>query len=292
MSNFGALPSARPDHHGRAAMPAKPSLPQGESDAPAPGHYDTIFYLIRQTTGARHVTIQLDGDPRPPADEHMVCLDVPLVRQGRRFGTLRAYANRFESGAAHLLAGFAVLVAEQHALWSEAHLDVLTKALTRRAFMDELARATATYQRSGRACSLIMFDLDHFKAVNDTHGHAVGDAVLRAVAHVVQSELRRCDVLGRLGGEEFGVLVMADHATALEIAERLRAVIEGTIVRDYPHVGFTASLGVATTDPQTDTRDALIAAADMRLYAAKEGGRNQVQGADGFCNVVELVAIG
>lgn len=261
-----------------------------DADAPAPGHYDTIFYLIRQTIGARHVTIQLDGEPRPPADDHLACLEHPLVTQGRRFGMLRAYAEQFESGASHLLAGFAVLVAEQHALWSEAHLDVLTKALTRRAFMSDLGRAAATYQRSGRPCSLIMFDLDHFKAVNDVHGHAAGDAVLRAVAHVVQSELRRCDLLGRLGGEEFGVLVMADHMTALDIAERLRAVVEAAVVRDYRHVGFTASLGVATMDEQTDTRDALIALADARLYAAKEGGRNRVQGAEDTMRAYALQA--
>ena len=261
-----------------------------DADAPAPGHYDTIFYLIRQTIGARHVTIQLDGEPRPPADEHLACLEHPLVTQGRRFGMLRAYAEQFESGASHLLAGFAVLVAEQHALWSEAGLGVLTKALTRRAFMSDLGRAAATYQRSGRPCSLIMFDLDHFKAVNDVHGHAAGDAVLRAVAHVVQSELRRCDLLGRLGGEEFGVLVMADHLTALDIAERLRAVVEAAVVRDYRHVGFTASLGVATMDEQTDTRDGLIALADARLYAAKEGGRNRVQGAEDMMRAYALQA--
>lgn len=259
-----------------------------DASSPMPGHYDTIFYLIRQTIGARHVTIQLDGDPRPPADEHMACLESPLVSQGRRFGMLRAYAEEFESGASHLLAGFAVLVAEQHALWAEAHLDVLTKALTRRAFMSDLGRAAATFQRSGHPCSLIMFDLDHFKKINDTHGHAAGDAVLRAVAHVVQSELRRCDILGRLGGEEFGVLVMADHLTALDIAERLRSVIEATIIRDYRHVAFTASLGVATMDATTDTRDALIALADARLYAAKEGGRNRVQGDDNLPGLDEM----
>ncbi|MBN2761433.1 MAG: GGDEF domain-containing protein [Rhodobacteraceae bacterium] len=261
-----------------------------DSDSPMPGHYDTIFYLIRQTIGARHVTIQLDGEPRPLADDHMACLESPLVSQGRQFGMLRAYAEQFESGASHLLAGFAVLVAEQHALWAEAHLDVLTKVLTRRAFMSDLGRAAATFQRSGRPCSLIMFDLDHFKKINDTHGHAAGDAVLRAVAHVVQSELRRCDILGRVGGEEFAVLIMADHMTALEIAERLRAVIEATVVRDFRQVGFTASLGVATMDATTDTRDALIALADARLYAAKEGGRNRVQGDDDMPDLAELQA--
>lgn len=289
MSNASSVSSMEQDNTSPKAGPAM-KVDYPESDSPMPGHYDTIFYLIRQTIGARHVTIQLDGEPRPPADEHMVCIEAPLVKQGRRFGTLRAYAEEFESGASHLLAGFAVLVAEQHALWSEAHLDVLTKALTRRAFMSDLGRASAAYQRSGRPCSLIMFDLDHFKAVNDTHGHAAGDAVLRAVAHVVQSELRRCDVLGRLGGEEFGVLVMADHLTALDIAERLRAVVEATVVRDYPEVAFTASLGVVTMDESTDTRDALIALADARLYAAKEAGRNQVQGAEDMMEFAALHA--
>ncbi|MFN4057904.1 MAG: GGDEF domain-containing protein [Roseinatronobacter sp.] len=239
-------------------------------------HYDTIFYLIRQTTGARKVQIHLDGRPRPYIDPALAMLEAPLVHMGRRFGMLRAYAEQFESGAAHLLAGFAVLVAEQHALWSEAHLDVLTKAMTRRAFKMELGRAVSIYQRSGVACSLIMFDLDHFKKINDTHGHAAGDAVLSAVAHVVQSELRSCDRLGRLGGEEFGVLVLADAEASLEIAERLRATIEGTTVRDFPNVEFTASLGVAAMDEKIPSPDALMSLADARLYAAKLEGRNRV----------------
>lgn len=239
-------------------------------------HYDTIFYLIRQTTGARKVTIQLDGRPRPVVDPSLVCLSAPLVHMGRRFGMLRAYAEQFESGAAHLLAGFAIVVAEQHALWAEAHLDVLTKAMTRRAFKMELGRAVAIYQRSGVPCSLIMFDLDHFKKINDTHGHAAGDAVLSGVAHVVQSELRSCDRLGRLGGEEFGVLVMADPEASLEIAERLRSTIEGTIIRDFPHVEFTASFGIVSMSDDIPSVDALMSLADARLYAAKVEGRNRI----------------
>jgi diguanylate cyclase (GGDEF)-like protein len=239
-------------------------------------HYDTVFYLIRQTTGARKVQIHLDGRPRPVIEPGLAMLEAPLVHMGRRFGMLRAYAEQFESGAAHLLAGFAVLVAEQHALWAEAHLDVLTKAMTRRAFKMELGRAVSIYQRSGVACSLIMFDLDHFKKINDTHGHAAGDAVLSGVAHVVQSELRSCDRLGRLGGEEFGVLVLADAEASIEIAERLRATIEGTVIRDFPHVDFTASLGVASMSEDIPSRDALMALADARLYAAKSEGRNRV----------------
>jgi diguanylate cyclase (GGDEF)-like protein len=257
-----------------------------EHSATAPGayaapdpiaeQYDTILYLVRQTTGARHVAIQFDGAPAPQAPADMASIQAPIVHQGRRIGLLRAYAREFESGAGHLLAGFAVLVAEHHALWSVSHCDMLTKALTRRAFMADLGRAMSTWQRNGIPCSLVMFDLDHFKKINDTHGHAAGDAVLRAVAHVVQSELRPCDRLGRLGGEEFGVLLLADAEAAVEIAERLRRVIEGTLVRDFPQVDFTASLGVATASPIIGSRDALIAKADAYLYEAKSAGRNRV----------------
>lgn len=246
---------------------------------PVNQQFDTIFYLVRQTTGASHVAIQFDGAPPQAVPADMACIQAPLVHQGRRIGLLRAYAPEFESGAAHLLAGFAVLAAEQHALWSVAYCDMLTKALTRRAFMADLGRAVATWQRSGVPCSLVVFDLDHFKDINDTHGHAAGDAVLRAVAHVVQSELRPCDRLGRLGGEEFGVILLADTESAVDIAERLRSVIEGTVVRDYPAIAFTVSLGVSSCSPQRDTRDALMADADGYLYKAKEAGRNRVMGA-------------
>lgn len=246
---------------------------------PMAEQYDTIMYLIRQTTGARRVCVQLDGAPMQPVPKDMAGIQAPIVHQGVRIGMLRAFAEEFESGAAHLLAGFAVLVAEHHALWSVAHCDMLTKAITRRAFMLDLGRAVATFLRGGQNCSLVMFDLDHFKIINDTHGHNAGDAVLRAVAHVVQSELRPCDRLGRLGGEEFGVMLLADTDAAVEIAERLRRVIEGTVVRDYPDVAFTASFGVATCGPRIESRDALITAADAYLYKAKETGRNRVVGA-------------
>ncbi len=256
------------------ASPATLSMPDPMSEK-----YDTILYLVRQTTGASHVIVQLDGAPIQPVPNDLACLQVPIVHQGKRVGLLRAFAEEFVSGASHLLAGFAILVAEHHALWSVAHCDMLTRALTRRAFMGDLGRAVATWQRSGMPCSLIMFDLDHFKKINDTYGHSAGDAVLRAVAHVVQSELRPADRLGRLGGEEFGVLLFVDAETAVEIAERLRRVIEGTIVRDYPDIEFTVSLGVATCSSELDTRDALIATADAYLYEAKSEGRNRVKGA-------------
>ncbi len=263
-----------------SATSATLSLPD-----PMAEKYDTILYLVRQTTGASHVVVQLDGAPVQPVPHDLACIQVPIVHQGKRIGLLRAFANEFASGASHLLAGFAILVAEHHALWSVAHCDMLTRALTRRAFMGDLGRAVATWQRSATPCSLIMFDLDHFKQINDTHGHALGDSVLRAVTHVVQSELRPADRLGRLGGEEFAVLLLVDAEAAVEIAERLRRVIEGTTLREFPHIEFTASLGVATCSPEINSREALIDTADAYLYEAKREGRNRVKGA---VSVLEL----
>lgn len=249
--------------------------------APVANRFDTILYLVRQTTGADLVTVQIDGMPPQPVPPDLDCIQAPMVHQGQRFGMLRAYAREFPSGAAHLLAGFAVLATEHHVLWSVAQVDMLTRAMTRRAFMADLGDAVVTWARGGTPCSLISFDLDHFKHVNDTHGHALGDAVLSAVAHVVRAELRPCDKLGRVGGEEFAVLVIADTIAAIEIAERLRAVIESTVLREHPHVSFTGSFGVAGCDEGLDDRDALMDAADARLYQAKSSGRNCVVGPHG-----------
>ncbi len=255
---------------------------------PKSGQFDTILYLVRQTTGADVVQIHIDGMPPEPVPAGLQCLQVPLVHQGQNFGMLRAFAREFASGAAHLLAGFAVLVAEQHALWSVAQLDMLTGAMTRRAFTADLGNAVAMWSRNGTPCSLVTFDLDHFKVINDTYGHAAGDLVLRTVANMVRSELRPADRLGRLGGEEFGVLVPADAATALDIAERLRSVIEATVLREHPQIAFTSSFGVATCGEAGETRDALMAMSDARLYEAKTRGRNRVVGAPGLAVDIEL----
>lgn len=275
-----SIPQKTAQGQGVARRHGNPML---TSTAPISSQFDTIFYLVRQTTGAEIVTLHIDGMPPQPVPPQLQCLQAPLVHQGQRFGMLRAYAPEFASGAAHLLAGFAVLVAEQHVLWSVAQMDMLTGAMTRRAFMAELGNAVSTWLRGGTPCSLITFDLDHFKKINDTHGHALGDAVLSAVAHVVRAELRPCDRLGRIGGEEFAVLVIADAEAALEIAERLRAVIEATLLREHPSIRFTGSFGVASCDEGIELRDALIEAADARLYQAKSFGRNCVVGPQGPC---------
>ena len=126
--------------------------------------------------------------------------------------------------------------------------------------------------------SLIMFDLDHFKVVNDTYGHLGGDAVLVAVAQIVRDSLRDSDIAGRYGGEEFGiVLVNTTTEGAVVVAERIRATIESTpIAFDDGFINATASLGVACFTPNYSTIEEFIAASDEALYKAKQAGRNKV----------------
>jgi diguanylate cyclase (GGDEF)-like protein len=124
-----------------------------------------------------------------------------------------------------------------------------------------------------------MLDLDYFKRVNDTFGHTVGDAVLRHVAGLARSRLRGIDLFGRLGGEEFAVLLPGTALTgALEFAERLRQhVAENPTPCDNGPIAITVSIGVTELDPQDSGPSNVLARADRALYGAKEAGRNRVE---------------
>lgn len=155
-----------------------------------------------------------------------------------------------------------------------ATTDGLTKLLNRRTIMDELTRQIDAARKDGPALSVLLFDVDHFKRINDTVGHGVGDRVLREVAKLLKSSLRSSDKGGRYGGEEFLVILPGTTKTeALTIAERIRTRIAETPIQglDWP---VTVSIGVAHWVGHT--AHGLLATADMNLYRAKEGGRNRV----------------
>lgn len=156
-----------------------------------------------------------------------------------------------------------------------ANTDPLTGLANRRLAMKELDRAIMAARTSNEPVSLIVFDIDHFKAVNDSHGHQTGDKVIAVVAQIAARQARDADVVARIGGEEFSWLVPgADASRAAELAERLRLAIEaGTMSAPIPSV--TASIGHATLDAG-DTSLLLFARADEALYAAKRAGRNRV----------------
>ena len=174
---------------------------------------------------------------------------------------------------------------ERHAarqLYESSMRDALTDLYNRRFFDQRLREEYAFASRHGAPLSVILIDLDHFKRVNDTWGHPVGDEVLLKVAGVIKGCVRREDVACRFGGEEFAVIARAEtHDGALTVAERMRKRIEETPVHHEGQIiGVTASAGIATAVPP-DTYDspaALLAAADQALYRAKDRGRNRCEG--------------
>jgi diguanylate cyclase (GGDEF)-like protein len=163
-------------------------------------------------------------------------------------------------------------------LWALAHLDPLTGLPNRRAFRDEATSTLITAQTLHRPCAMISIDIDHFKRVNDTHGHGAGDVVLRRVADILKAPLRpEVDIAARLGGEEFAVLLPdTELAGARAFAEMLRHRVEHTVViAGEGEIRPTISLGVAMVTSDGDL-DNLIDRSDRALYAAKRAGRNRV----------------
>jgi diguanylate cyclase (GGDEF)-like protein len=158
-----------------------------------------------------------------------------------------------------------------------ASLDPLTALFNRRAFTEAAQRLIHRSARSRRAVTVLMFDLDHFKSINDRFGHAVGDDVLRLFARIAGENMRADDVIGRLGGEEFAAMVPGDGAVAAGIAERLRSLFEAAGVEISGHpLSATVSIGAAWTADDIPV-EALIAAADAALYRAKAAGRNRLE---------------
>jgi diguanylate cyclase (GGDEF)-like protein len=159
-----------------------------------------------------------------------------------------------------------------------ANTDALTELANRRRLFERLGEAWALAARSDQHLGCVMLDIDKFKSINDTYGHAAGDEVLKAVADAVRYCVRRYDVLGRFGGEEFCVICPETTAEGTAIlAERIRQTVADLkcTVEDVV-IPVTVSLGVAARSPVCDDQDTLIVAADAMLYRAKENGRNQV----------------
>jgi diguanylate cyclase (GGDEF)-like protein len=167
----------------------------------------------------------------------------------------------------------ALSVAERH-----AQTDPLTGVLNRRSLVQRLDEACDQAQARGMPIALLFIDLDHFKEINDTHGHLAGDACLRGVIAPIQAELRHSDVIGRYGGEEFVVILSsADAAAAEAIAQRIRQRVADLAVEGFgAPIRLTCSIGVAASDALGEWGERLIARADAAVYAAKSSGRNRV----------------
>lgn len=150
-------------------------------------------------------------------------------------------------------------------LWNRMHWE--------EAALNELTRCA----RTGRPAALLLMDIDHFKDINDNHGHPIGDVVLRRIGAILRASVREIDTPARFGGDEFGVvLAEAGLAEANEVAERIRAAVEGTHFDGIPSLHCTVSIGVAVANPQLGDVATWISHADAVLYRSKQTGRNRV----------------
>lgn len=217
-----------------------------------------------------------------------------LMTLGRAAGTLLAQTPDVLQpdtlNAATFLAytGF-IMVATLGVIWMEvemlqaelvrsAQFDSLTGIYNRGTFLAEFEREVSRAARGGAAFSLAIFDLDRFKQLNDRYGHPAGDQVLRAFADVLRSGIRKHDVVGRYGGEEFALLMpQTGKETALRVAERIRRALETRGIHvEVGRIDVTLSAGVATYGADGEDWDQLLSAADTALYEAKNAGRNRV----------------
>jgi diguanylate cyclase (GGDEF)-like protein len=161
-----------------------------------------------------------------------------------------------------------------------ASVDPLTGMFNRRGFAEACSRAIEREARAGRPATALIFDIDHFKSINDRFGHPAGDEILKLFSAVVVNNLRISDLSGRVGGEEFAALLTCPLEEGVIVAERVREAFEASgIVCDEGPVDTTVSIGVAGGPAGTEL-EVLLAAADTALYQAKRAGRNRVEAAE------------
>ena len=230
---------------------------------------DPRFADNPHVTGEPHIRFYA-GAPMKTSDGHNIGTVCAIDTRPRAFGE-REVA---------ILEDLAALAMEHLETLHLADVDMLTATLTRRAFHTQGSRAVALASRHKYNLSLVVFDIDHFKSINDSFGHAAGDLVLADVAAACTSCLRGSDIFGRIGGEEFAMLLPhTGRQGALEAAERMRKAVAGMPFEPegVPYQ-VTASFGVSTLDLSARDITGLLANADAALYQAKAEGRNRVVG--------------
>ena len=173
-----------------------------------------------------------------------------------------------------------VVTAKEHVALvhkTAAMTDLLTGLFNRRAFLQTAHTLIAQRRRKSLPVSVLLFDLDKFKSINDRFGHAVGDDALKVFAATASASMRSTDVIGRLGGEEFAAIIPGNAVEAGLVAERLRAAFQaaGVVISGH-EIGATVSIGIASAIPPVEI-EPLLARADAALYRAKHNGRNRVE---------------
>jgi len=250
-----------------------------------------LCHALRATEEGRRMHILLMGDD--VAERHLMqteessvdgYISSSITAQGLRIRLFAAQRllqlqNNWEKDRAQLRQIAAELAVANRRLATAALTDSLTGLSNRRSAMDQLQQIWSSSARSGSPLSLIVLDIDHFKLINDTYGHAVGDIVLRETAEILRKSARLGDSVSRIGGEEFLVICPnTDLKAATQVAERLRMTLEAnkiTVGREEKIISVTASFGISAKQGNTSDIDALVNTADLALYAAKQEGRNR-----------------
>lgn len=178
------------------------------------------------------------------------------------------------------IAGGNIEAAYHDEIYRLTTMDGLTQVHNRRYFDEQIDREISRARRYERVLSLVMLDIDHFKQINDQHGHLAGDYVLKQLASTVRMKIRREDVFARYGGEEFAIILPEiDLKGAKQFAEKVRQLVSKQLITfDKNHIPVTVSVGVAVLKPEHREAADLMSAADAKLYEAKTGGRNRVCG--------------
>ncbi len=241
---------------------------------------DVDITIDRDSVSRRHAKIVQSGNQYAIIDlgstNGTYVNDEPISERTLRDGDLVKIGNAIYK----FLSGGNVESAYHEEIYKLTIIDGLTQAHNKRYFMEFLERELARVSRTGRPLTLVMFDIDHFKVINDTHGHLTGDAILKDLCTRIFTTVRKDELLARYGGEEFVVVLPeANHEGGLEFAERIRHLVEAEpFTFEGDTIRVTISVGTATTMGETVTVTQFIKEADDNLYAAKRGGRNMVVG--------------
>lgn len=208
-------------------------------------------------------------------------IGAPLTTaDGYNIGTICAFGpnpRRFAAREVEMLAKFSQLVMNQLELRSQANYDFLTEVSNRRCFISALEKEMERLCRSKGKATIAYLDIDYFKQVNDTYGHAMGDRVLHEFAQLIVASSREIDLVSRLGGEEFAVLLLdTDLDAAHSWAERVRNQVAETVFDGDTALRLTVSIGLSLVDETLSSPDEALTAADTALYDAKRQGRNRV----------------
>jgi diguanylate cyclase (GGDEF)-like protein len=238
------------------------------------------LFLDQESISRHHARITFDGTQYWVQDlkstNGTFVNDAPVKEQRLRDGD----QIRIGRSILKFMTGENIEVHYHEEIYRLMTVDGLTQVFNRRYFNEALEREFNRSKRYGRGLSLIAFDIDHFKRVNDTHGHLAGDNLLRSISSAVKPRLRREDIFARTGGEEFGILLPEIGLDGARItAEKVRRLVEAAPLRfEEQVIVCTVSLGVALIDDSDALPEDLYKRADERLYEAKQGGRNRVVG--------------